>query len=406
MKRIAKQAQDYLAGRIFTPFALLRVALWTLCFMYMLSWAFPPERIPQKRISKHIHSDRIVSMLYGVNYSRGFWKDVPEKDANRFRIAWLADSSLLIRKTHWFEEKAPSKTSDIPYFLTERVAENLRIDDGREPQILQYQLTAGMIYDDYLSILHAIEQEPDMIIFTMNPIWMFSNKQAFFWKNLVPEATGLIPLRPRDMASFLMFAKPAQVAQGLLSPIVPVLGNRQEYNESYNRFLAQHLPGPSGGLGANKHPVIPIRNWLIAEQGYTEQEVWNPKHVEFGVFTKYFDASDNSINTRIFELMVRALGDSGIPAFLYTAPVNPVVFSNAKAKRNIEFMNARITQTVNTLGGPEIRVWLSNPGHQVPNIHYLDFVHMKNPDRFEPELMGRIERIISELAAEGAGGDN
>ena len=371
---------------------LLRIAAWTLLFLWALGVVLPPGSLAPSDVpfQDRVRGDRVVPMALAASDPRAF-RDFASRNGAPFRIAWLGSSS--IRISHLRTRDGGPGTAET--FLPVEVANRLDRIDERDVEVGMYFMIGARLFDEYLSLLHALEQSPDFVVVTLNPFWLFNNYAISGRSNLYGDAAPRASTRPDSWGTLLALASPAQILWGVVSPILPALRDRWTYNQilttvlgGLRLFSVSPDQGPTDG-------VQPIRFWvhfrLMNGAGPAGRIEWQKSILALS------DPDEETGSKRVLRMMLSALRESGVPALVYLSPVAPEILADPVTAEKL----ARVEETLGDVAAEfennSLRVLNVNPSRHLEPMPFRDLVHLTEAGPLTRYLAGQIRASEGEI---------
>jgi len=152
--------------------SLLRIGGWCIVGLVIIALVVParpgdPARSPYRA---QLSSPTVFEIGAPRGDERGFYPS--PRSNNQFQIAWVAGSSI--------QGVDPERRT----FLPAELQHQLHTIDGQEVTIDIYFLSGMRIIDELGAVMKAIDSNPDMLVVTLNPLWVLNDRAIQGWDNL------------------------------------------------------------------------------------------------------------------------------------------------------------------------------------------------------------------------------
>ena len=152
--------------------SLLRISAWCIAGLMIVALVIPsrpgdPTRSPYQA---QLSSPAVYEIGAPRGDERGFYPS--QRSNDQFRIAWVAGSSI--------QGVDPERRTFVPAELQHQ----LHTINGREVSIDIYFLSGMRIIDELGAVIKAIDSNPDMLVVTLNPLWVLNDRAIQGWDNL------------------------------------------------------------------------------------------------------------------------------------------------------------------------------------------------------------------------------
>lgn len=382
-KRLVAFCEDRLAR----PLPLLRIAVWTLVFLWLLGYHFSdhPQPLPVAQ-----PPGETMCGLAGRLAPDGFNVVPLDPSPDRLDVVWIGGSSLQI----WSEsEDGAMRPEFIPNLIDRTAAFPVR----KEARVMMYLMVGARMYDLYLCVLHSLEQQPDCIVLALNPCWACNDQAISFWTNLYPDAVRYLPARPADYLLYAALAGPAPSAEGAFASFLPGLDSRYaNLTVRANRVRADWgalLRDSFGVSSFRETPGVlieqPFDYWAAHELGALSEEE-GQEFRQKQILSHYVRPEACPLSTFVMSRLLRVAAGSGVPTLIYLAPVKQSV-------RRVPEMEAALTGTKRwlegfrpQLDGSAVHVETCSAVWPIPDHEFRDLLHLAEPkialDHFEAML--------------------
>jgi hypothetical protein len=381
-------ARSYGDRPLLSPASALRVGLWTLAFLFLMPHLLPARwhAIPPRNLLVPVDKLRVHAMG-AEDFESGAWSTVPAKAPREFRIAWIGASNdlILTAREEW--------VTLVPQLVQQRLATTAT----RNVFMLSYQLTAGALLDKHLAFVHALDQEPDVVVFSVNPIWDFSPVIRTARPGL--RALGLphLPAEAGTWGRFVLFATPRDLASAALLRAFPAVhgASRRLHQRWLDPFHARRL---SHRLGGEPVTVVPRRNvmktdfWLMYQKGlYPESHL----HRQKLLLRHYFDASADSEGLDVMRAVRDEAAARNVPLVLFTAALNPELTNAPGIARRLGEMES-VLRPLAAGGQGQVTYWELHNLPWLTPVDFYDGIHLTRGDAFADLLAERLRQRFPE----------
>jgi hypothetical protein len=373
-----------------TAASFVRMHVWAVVFLIVLAQALPSHdaKIVVSRFRKNI---AVQNVALGPNDARGFAKSPFGKD--RFRIAWITGSEgHLIDKSY-------------SEFVPNLVARNLPRIGGRRIGVDVYLINAMRVGDIYFSLLDAIESKPDMIVVSLNPAWALNPIATHQWTQLDSRAAVQLLSEPPSWPLAAKLLSPSDLAFGIGDKAFRPLRERSYYSRRIHNVVDDFGPLDRKGAAQAALAEKPTESQRIL--GMLTVDFWfthrfhEPRAVGPVRWSQWIEKSNqgNSVlNRSILRAIAKELRDSGIPSYVYDAPVNSQWLATSKplgaAVRGVEQQLERLR---GNFTAPNILYQPITATRSLPPLVFRDVVHLKRAGPMGPYLARELCRLVAQV---------
>jgi hypothetical protein len=370
-----------------TTGSIVRVAAWTLFFLFVIGRVVGEK--PEGWVST-LNTPHFTEMI-AIGDPRGFHGPLPEKPSSQLRIAWIGSSSL---RTHAVEGR---ENREITQKVASRLITRERLPEPRtDPMILSYVMGGQGIYDLYLSLLDALERDPDIVILTLGPFLFFDTHAVSRHPWRYSSALTQLPVQLSSMTEFALFSQPSDWARGLLSPLSPLVRDQADLHP-----MARGLPlqvAMRGPLKATGEPPVLVQFWIEARERIYGTH-WGNRLDAF--LQEGFDPTPGNRNDRILDRMLERLHAADVRVLVYVPPVSPKLHEDPVLGKTIRKIEKRMQQKKNRFERPGMTIMPRNPGRYVTELNFFDYVHLTHTGNWLTWLSHKIEGLASGSADHG-----
>jgi len=311
----------------------------------------------------------------------------PRVDDDSFRIAWVGGSSI------------QSIGDDFYTFIPAEVARAMpTIDGGRQVTTDVYFLSGIRALDNYMAVLAAVDDEPDMIVVTINPAWVFNNTATRGWDELDPHAVQLLAADPRSATLFAPYLAPSDVVLGAASyasaPVRDRIRHSKAISDRLSGFtlLDRATPNevdPPDELDQVRAMNIPVAFWRKYRLAPIPDQTLGERQAQILLES---DLDARSINRAVLDDMARITANSGIPTYVYVAPVNHEFLEDPVVDEAVADIEAEIASHADRWSAANQRFVPTNLSRYIEPFAFADLIHIQEPDAVSnylaPELCG------------------
>jgi len=373
-----------------TLWGILRIAVWTYLFLYLFA-IFLPE--PQPTSTDPSESGRPDLIPMKLEQGDLKWiRKKPDMPNNHATIAWVADSSSKVVSIDALTR------STVVRALPDEVMRSLDRNFNIKPSVLFYYMKGRREAETYTLLLEAISQKPDAIVVTLNPFWVFNPYAIALEDNRYGTALNSRGLKLDNLIISSLLAYPRDTAFSLVGNSLRLFRD----NLGYHRLFMHTAPLPSTRTSSGKRDELtelyfkePLVFWLDkivpeihdeggGRHGDRERKVMRVSDPDRANWNQYF-----------LKLSLERLAESGIPTFIYLAPVNPkLMTSQADADSYLAVMNA--IQKYFASPPHNIKFDLRLPPEITASIKFDDLYHMSESGALPDFLASRIQNTLGD----------
>jgi hypothetical protein len=363
-----------------TLWGILRIVVWACLFLYLFA-IFLPEPQPTR-------TDPIESGwpdLIPMKLEEGDLKWVRQKPdllSSRATIAWVADSSA---KVNGFD---PLTRSRVIQALPAQVMLSLDSDFNNKLNMLFYYTKGRREAETYTLLLEAISQKPDAIVVTLNPFWVFNQYAIAQADSRFGTALNNRGFNLDHLIFSSLLVYPRDTAFSLVGNSFRLFRD----NLGYHRLFVHDTTSPTTRASSDKPDELidvyfkyPLNFWLDMGgkwHGDRVRKLMRVSNPERAFWNQYF-----------LRLSLERLTESGIPTFIYLAPVNPELMKNeADADSYLVVMNALQKYFANP--PPNIKFDLRIPPEITASIKFADLYHYSDSGMLPNFLASQIQNTL------------
>jgi hypothetical protein len=405
IERINAFAARHLGGVGTSGWSFVRIHVWAVVFLVVIAAALPDREpdLARTEYNRIIDNPRVADLGLDRNDPRGFAESPYGERA--FRAAWISGSEIQLIDDGYYE------------FLPELVVEELPRVDGRRTAVDLYFLSAMRLGDAYLALLDAIESDPDVIVFSLNPAWVLNPIAVHEWENLEPGAARSLLSDPGRWPLALSLLSPSDVAWGLVGAEFDQFADRWHYGAKVRSAVSDWdlLDRTVGVEPVEAEPDVDPYAEVLASRPV---DFWyrhrlpalpEPGPLRWAELVASANDADASLNRWFLRAVGDALVDSGIPSYVYLTPANqewvremPEV---AGAVADLERLLAEVSPSFEA---DHVMFEATDPGPFLAPMTFKDLVHLGRADplaaHVSEEICGLLRRQGHEPECGPSGG--
>lgn len=316
--------------------ALFRILGWFVATIIVLSAAIGDvDFAPYSSYNSGLDSSMVRDLGAQRGDERGFGDPA---DDDYFRIAWVAGSSV--------QGVEPGDRT----FLPDEIAKVLPMVDDRPVAVDMYFLSGMRVLDEYAAVLTALEDEPDMIVVTLNPIWALNDRAIQGWDNLDGRLVEFLWNDPSRWGLLASLASPSD-ALWALSNRLSIFEDRYHWGLRWtDQFAGSSLlelgPPPEDQGEPSELEVIaamqiPIFFWDAYSSIIGDDVTGADRQA---VVFEYVIDSDSRLNELAVAGILEAVDEAGIPAYVYVAQFEKQALEVAAVDEAFDRVEARLAE--------------------------------------------------------------
>lgn len=370
--------------------SLLRTTGWFMIGFVLIGVIAPvPERDQRATSFNQFMMDpHVLEIGADINDLRGFHPRPHSDDV--FKIGWVGASSVQVR--------TPEGERFYPQIIRERVVE---IDD-RPVEIDMYFLSGMRAWDEYLAILDAISNDVDLLVVTLNPMWLFNDDAITGWNNLGP--TGALDLinEPEAWAYAPLVITPFEGLLGLAGQRFDAIDGHWSYGEPLRDFLADWTP-----LDRSVPPVVegePSELATIARMRNPINFWWAYRNARpTGMTTEGNHAWElnnanpdgRTFNKAVIGWMADAIVDSQIPTLVYLAPIASSSLEDPRVDDALRGIEERLAEYTDDFAADHVHFEPESLSRELPFLEFRDLIHLFEFEEPVQLLQGRLCDLVA-----------
>jgi hypothetical protein len=362
---VIERINDFVAGRYngagTTVGSFVRIHLWALAFLVAFSLVLPPKlpalfnaTFPVGPAVTHAGAQKVVQKVtLQAGDQRAFLPSPFGK--KRFRIAWISGSE---------GEYFPNTTNENALSVASLAVKTLPQVDGRAVGVDFYFLPSMRLGDIYFALLDALKTKPDMIVLTLNPVWVLNPVATHQWSQLDANASVALLTKPAAWPIGASLLSPSDLGWGLADSTLQVIRDKSSYNRTVQNvandldFLDESkLAAATKAQAQDRYQQLftglSVDFWFrhrLGEGGASTPEVWAKRMAQS-------NEGQSALNQMMLHAIATSLRNSKIPSYVYLSQVNSSWFATSTA-----FTSA--------VGGVERQLQNARSAFTAKNIHY------------------------------------
>jgi hypothetical protein len=349
IERINELAARFGGGIGRTKWSFVRIHLWTLTFLVVIS-LLAPSKTGTLALPPTNADAPVRSLALGLNDQRAFAPSPFGKD--RFRIAWITGSEGEVLRQGLTQGQ----------FLASSATQSLPEIDGRKVAGEVYYFPAMRLADAYFALLDAIKTKPDMIVMSLNPVWTLDPIATQQWTQLDPKAARQLLTKPNAWPIGASLLSPSDLMWGIASELQPIK-DRSSYSDDIHSLVDDLGPLDRSDLaratGAQQQSLYqqilsrPPPNFWFPYRLHLTDRVPNARG--WARWIAQSNTGENALNKMLLRATATALRDSKIPSYVYLAQINRRFLTESKAVGNaIAGVERQLKQLRGDFTGPAI----------------------------------------------------
>ena len=374
------------------PLSLVRIVVWMLVGLIGIGLVY---HAPAVKLSKTIYNKKITNpyvrdVTLDYNDPRGF---VHLKHKNAFTIAWIGASTL--------QSIEPGRYT----FLPSDVQELLPKVDGKQVYVDMYFMSGARTFDLYAATQAAIASGADMIVISLNPVWLFNDSAIQGWPNL-NGVTAVNTLKsPSNWPLDASLLSPSDAVLGEVSRFIPSINNRWSYAQSLNRKVAKLSPlNTSHPPKPPKHPSqlqqisamsVALSFWAKYRPGTSKGTSVTDREL---AFLAGGDPGKDSYNKVIVNQMFKSLKAYNKPVILYVDAIETSAMKNPAIDAQLTRIENEVRAISEKYQSPNMYVHWQSVGRDVTGLKFDDIVHLADDRPLAVYLAGQ---VCQQLVATG-----
>lgn len=367
-----------------------RVAVWILIGLSLVSVVAPvPERDQRATSFNQFMMDpHVLEIGADINDLRGFHPRAQGDDV--FKIGWVGASSVQVR--------TPEGERFYPQIIRERVPEI----DGRPVEIDMYFLSGMRAWDEYLALLAAISDDVDLIVVTLNPMWIFNDDAITGWNNLGAGGARDLLGEPRAWLFAPMVITPSEALIGTVGHQFDAIDGHWSYGGGLRDRIADWTPldrsqPPAPDEEPSELATIaamrnPINFWWAYRNARPKGMTTEGNHA-----WELNNANPDgpTVNKAIVGWMADAVVDSDIPTLVYLAPIASSSLEDPRVDNALAGIEARLGEYVDDFDADHVHFEHLSLSRELPYLEFRDLIHLFEFEAPVTLLQGRLCDLVA-----------
>lgn len=366
-----------------------RIAAWMLAGFTLVAAVAPvPERDQRATSFNQFMMDPYVLEIGAdINDLRGFH---PREHGDEvFKIGWVGASSVQVR--------TPEGERFYPQIIRERVSEI----DARPLEIDMYFLSGMRIWDEYMALLAAISDDVDLLVVTLNPMWVFNDDAITGWNNLGPSGARDLLSEPQAWPYAPLVITPSEALLGTVGHQFEAIDGHWSYGQALRKRIAdwtpldRSQPPVSDGEPSELATVTAMRNpinfwWAYRNArptGMTTEgnHAWELNNA---------NPDGRTFNKAVVGWMADAVVDSGIPTLVYLAPIASSSLEDPRVDDALAGIEARLAEYTDDFEADHVHFEHLSLSRELPYLEFRDLIHLLEFEEPVALLQGRLCNLV------------
>lgn len=370
--------------------SLVRIHVWIALGLLVIVQVKPPPPHDQLATSYNTRIDS--EWVREIGADRNDWRGFHPSpgDPERFRVAWTSGSSIQNIGEGYYE------------FLPKLVRDRIPEIDGRPVDIDIYFLSGIRLWDEYIAVLDAIDRNVDMLVVTLNPLWVFNDTAIQGWANVNPIAAQRVFDEPEAWPLALSLITPSDALVGLLGAELTGLSDRSAYGalvrDRFDDFtvLDRSSPPPEpeelGELARIAAMQIPVFFW---GEHRDDRPSGLSRYESQAALLELVNPDTPTWNRQILGWMAAAIVESEIPTFVYLAPLAPESVAQPEVDLALRGIEDHLREYEDNFASDRVHFGPESLVRALGPLSFNDLIHVGEA----PELADHISGLLCEFAS-------
>jgi hypothetical protein len=377
-------------GYIPTAWSLVRIAVVVVMALAVAGLVLPdhPGQTRTAPYNLRLATPTTRNVALPLNDPRGF---KPSNHPHRFKVAWIGGSELL--------GVDPRHPAFIPRLVNDRIGKV----GGKRADTDIYFLNAIRLADEYSAESAAVAAKPDMLVISLNPVWVLNDLAVQQWDYLDGVLARGTLWPPSSWPVLGSLISPGDVGWRALSSLSRPVQQRYDWGvKASNRtgsftFLdskTDKAPPPLTELGAFAQKR-PVDFWFSHFASSSTSK--NLSDVQLRIMEREL-ASKSAMNTTVLRQMFDMAHRAGIPTYFYVPPIDPKVYARPDGVKYVAGLRTMLADATKDRTNTLVSFDPKGLQDRVPAAAFEDIVHVKQP---RPEATVLAHDLCALLRANG-----
>jgi hypothetical protein len=346
----------------------------------------------------------VQNLRLSDNDQRGFAKS--PFGAKRFRIAWITGSEGGVFGPKGSEYLPSSVLAHIPEV------------GGRRPAVDLYFLVAMRNADLYFALLDALATKPDMIVLSLNPVFVLSPIAEHQWMQLDADAARRLLDKPASWPIAASLLSPSDLMWGIGSAALGPIRDRWYYGARVREEFDDFGPLDRSALQPAAPSARRARSGLVVAAPKVDryQAVLNTPPANF--FLEHRPAAgvastpdywlrsltiekdgDDAFNKTMLRAIARELRASKVPSYVYLAQVNNEFRQKPAFRAALGGIERQLSDLRGDFAARNVLFQPRSISHFVTPSGFLknDLVHIRQAGPVGPYLAGQLCHLAAQV---------
>ncbi len=391
---------------------IVRIAFWALLFLG-LAGQMIPFRAPETLKHKNVEGLSITPMIT-LESDPFFVKDFPTDDKGKgYKIAWISDSSTILYKPG---AKLIDLTAMEDHTLfAEKTLKSLQNSGLMNVHIDLFLRVSLRSLESYTLTKIALERDPDLVILSVSPVFIFNNHAVFKGDSHFARASSVWSGSPETWPWLFLFTSPSDHLWALFVQRLPVFTLAPAYAADVERIKRQlwssffpdlKLTSPHAKKDVMSENALVF--WIV--QRYLKgdisvllndkNETVNSKWYRQVIRLNSFEPS--SINHTIMTKICEAIRKKGAKAIIYIEPASEAMRDDPGAWAVYQNVKETFRALRKEYGSKKFHFIIDVPPDVLKNAVYVkdDDIHFEQEGDFDLFLSQEISKLLSDEGAD------
>lgn len=352
--------------------SFVRMLVAALVVTLGVSWLLPARgRSPdESAYAAQIGSPDVFEVGADRGDQRGFFP-TPVTD-DQFRIVWIGGSSL--------QGVDPDRRTFAPAEFRRQVSKI----DGRQVVIDMYFLSGMRIVDELAAVQIALDSNPDLVVVTLNPLWVLNDRAVHGWSNLDGRWFASSIRSPSSWPLTASFVGPSDAAWGTVGSRVGVVRDRYDWGRSLKELvgdwspLTTQPPVPPAAdedvpeLARIAQMQIPVFFW---DEYSSVQPAGASTEDRQAALFDYEADNASGIPSRALGNLFGALATSGVPSFVYLAQIDDEMVAAPQVDAALARVELAVAESADEHASENLQVVPQSAIRTIGDMNFRDPIH-------------------------------